>query len=162
MKLNVWCLPQKVKESSDGYTEIVKNPWKCSSERSKRHQKAPGGAPRVPSMQHEAPQEGSGTPVARLFHEIDVLRGSLRPTPGTGRSQKHPKIMKKIDPETDVEKVLQKQCKSIRKYLQNQCQKRVFFWHRLFRVLAYIWKVFGLQVGAKLVVLGSQDPPQSL
>ena len=87
-------------------------------------QKAPRGAPCVPNMQHDAPREGSGTPVARLFHEIDALRGSTRPTPGTGRSQKHPKIMTKIDPETDVEKVLQKVCKSIRKYLQNRFQKR--------------------------------------
>ena len=86
-------------------------------------QKAPRGAPCVPNMQHDAPREGSGTPVARLFHEIDALRGSLRPTPGTGRSQKHPKIMTKIDPETDVEKVLQKVCKSTRFILKRYLKR---------------------------------------
>ena len=39
-------------------------------------------------MQHEAPQEGSGTPVARLFHEIDALRGAHGPTPGPGAEPK--------------------------------------------------------------------------
>ena len=87
-------------------------------------EKAPRGAPCVPNMQHDAPREGSGTPVARLFHEIDALRGADRPTPGTGRSQKHPKIMTKIDPETDVEKVLQKLYKTTRNYLQNRYQKQ--------------------------------------
>ena len=58
-------------------------------------QKAPQGPPGVPNMQHEAPREGSGTPVARLFHEIDALWGSTGPTPGAGAepkaSQKHDK-----------------------------------------------------------------------
>ena len=70
--------------------------------------KVPRGAPCVPNMQHDAPKEGSGTPVARLFHEIDVLRGAHGPHPVLGQSQKHPKNMTKIDPETDAEKVLQK------------------------------------------------------
>ena len=51
-------------------------------------QKAPQGALCVPNMQHDAPQEGSGTPVARLFHEIDALRGRARPTPGAGAEPK--------------------------------------------------------------------------
>ena len=51
-------------------------------------QKAPRGAPGVTNMQHEAPREGSGTPVARLFHEIDALRGSTGPTPGAGAEPK--------------------------------------------------------------------------
>ena len=51
-------------------------------------QKAPWGAPCVPNMQHDAPREGSGTPVARLFHEIDALRGSTWPTPGAGAEPK--------------------------------------------------------------------------
>ena len=116
-----FCRPQKVKISSDGHTEII---TKNVEMRLGMAQKAPRGAPRVPSMQNDAPREGSGTPVARLFHEINALRGADRPTPGTGRSQKHPKIMTKIDPETDVEKVLQKLCKTTRNYLQNRYQKR--------------------------------------
>ena len=51
-------------------------------------QKAPHGAPGVPNMQHEAPWDGPGTPVARLFHEIDALRGSTWPTPGAGAEPK--------------------------------------------------------------------------
>ena len=74
-------------------------------------QKAPRGAPCVPNMQHDAPREGSGTPVARLFHEIDPFGGGHDPHPVRRRSQKHPKIMTKNDPETDAEKVLQKVCK---------------------------------------------------
>ena len=58
-------------------------------------QKAPRGAPCVPNMQHDAPREGSGTPVARLFHEIDALRGSTGPTPGAGAE---PKASQNDDP----------------------------------------------------------------
>ena len=75
-------------------------------------------------MQHEAPREGSGTPVARLFHEIDALRGADGPTTGAGADPKASQKRTKIDPETDAEKVLQKICKIVRKYVQNGCQKR--------------------------------------
>ena len=74
-------------------------------------EKVPREAPGAPTMQHDAPREGSGTPVARLFHEIDPFGGGHDPHPVRGRSQKHPKIMTKNDPETDAEKVLQKVCK---------------------------------------------------
>ena len=51
-------------------------------------EKVPREAPGAPTMQHDAPREGSGTPVARLFHEIDALQGSTWPTPGAGAEPK--------------------------------------------------------------------------
>ena len=75
---------QKVEKSSTG-TEIIKYPCKCSSGRSKRH---PGVPPVCPICNMMHPREGSGTPVARLFHEVDALRGSTGPTPGAGAEPK--------------------------------------------------------------------------
>ena len=76
-------------------------------------QKASWGAPSVPICNTMHPGEGLGTPVARLFHEIGTFRRPRNPNPVPGGIQKHPKIMTKIDPESDAEKVLQKVCKSI-------------------------------------------------
>ena len=51
------------------------------------------------------------------------------------------------------------------KSLKNQCQKRAFFWHRLFRVLASIWE--GLwppswsQIGRPGLPGPSPKPPKS-
>ena len=41
--------------------------------------------------------------------------------------------------------------------LKNRCQKRVVFQRRFFRVLASILEPLGPQVGAKLIILASQN-----
>ena len=45
--------------------------------------------------------------------------------------------------------------------LKNQCQKHIFFLISIFRVFAPNLDALGPQVGAKLVVLGSQDGSKS-
>ena len=70
-------------------------------------QKAPQGAPGVPNMQHEAPREGSGTPVAHLFHEFDAFRRPQDPNPVPGGIQNQSKNIIKITMGTNAKKVLQ-------------------------------------------------------
>ena len=52
--------------------------------------------------------------------------------------------------------------KTMSEPIKNRCKKHIVFHHRVFWALASIWEPLGLQVGAKLAVLDSQDPPQSL
>ena len=82
-------------------------------------QQAPWGVPCVPNIQHEAPREGSGTPVARLFHEIDALRGSTGPTRGAGAepkaSQNHDKNRSGNRCRTSIAKSMQKRNKNASK-----------------------------------------------
>ena len=110
-----FCLTQKVEKSSDGHTEIVKNPWKSPSEQSKRH---PGVPPVYPSCNMMHPRRVQGPPFPDFCMKLMPFGGAHGPHPVPGRSQKYPKNMTKVDPETDSEKVLQKVCKSIRKCIQ--------------------------------------------
>ena len=85
-------------------------------------QKAPWVPTVYPTCNTMNPRRVQGPPFPDFFMKLMPLGGAHGPHPVPGRSQKYPKNMTKIDPETDAEKVLQKVSKSVKKYLQNRGQ----------------------------------------
>ena len=71
----------------------------------------PALTPVYPACNTMHPGRVQGPPLPDFFMKLMPFGGAQGPHPVPGRSQKHPEIMTKIDPESDAEKVLQKVCK---------------------------------------------------